>query len=72
MNGHPVVGFTHEYPAYSLTSKYSRTYPDHNAILSSLNDNRTHESELEEIRQIQHSSSSSSSSSSHHHVIRWD
>ena len=56
VKGHSIAGFTHEYPAYSVTSKYSRTYPDPDAILSALNDNRTHESELEEIRQIQHSS----------------
>jgi two-component system response regulator ChvI len=56
VKGHPVVGFTHEYPAYSVTSKYSRTYPDPDTILSALNDNRTHESELEEICQIHHSS----------------
>ena len=64
VKGHSVVGFTHEYPAYSVTSKYSRTYPDPVAILSALNDNRMHESKLEEIPQIQHSSFSASPTSS--------
>ena len=56
VKAHSVVGFTHEYPVYSVTSKYSRTYPDPDAILSALNDNRTHESELEEICQKDQSS----------------
>ncbi|MGC1933166.1 MAG: adenylate/guanylate cyclase domain-containing protein, partial [Candidatus Nitrosopolaris sp.] len=60
VKGHSIAGFTHEYPAYSVTSKFSRTYPDPGAILSALNDNRTHESELKEIRQIHHSSFSAS------------
>jgi two-component system response regulator ChvI len=61
VKGHSIAGFTHEYPAYSVTSKYSRTYPDPDVILSALNDNRTHESELEEIPQ--HSSFSTSPTS---------
>jgi two-component system, OmpR family, response regulator ChvI len=63
VKGHSIAGFTHEYPAYSVTSKYSRTYPDPDAILSALNDNRMHESKLEEILQIQHSSFSTSPTS---------
>ena len=77
VKGHPVVGFTHEYPAYSVTSKYSRTYPDPDTILSALNDNRTHESELKEICHIQHPSvsafpTSPTSSYSGYHIMLVD
>ena len=60
VKGHSIAGFAHEYPAYSVTSKYSRTYPDPDAILLALNDNRVHESELE----ISHHSSFSPSPTS--------
>jgi len=36
VKGHSIAGFTHEYPAYSITTKYNRTYPDLDFILSTL------------------------------------
>jgi two-component system response regulator ChvI len=61
VKGHSITGFTHEYPAYSVTSKYSRTYPNLEAILSTLTDKQAHESELKEVPQ--HSSFSTSPTS---------
>jgi two-component system response regulator ChvI len=63
VKGHSITGFAHEYPAYSVTSKHTRTYPDPDVILSALNDNRMRESEVEEIRQIEHSCFSTSPTS---------
>lgn len=39
----------------SATCKYSRGYPDPDAILLTWNDNRSHKTELKQISQIQHS-----------------
>lgn len=40
VKGHSIAGFRHGYPVYSVTSRYSRTYPDANVTLPTLKDNR--------------------------------
>ena len=40
VKGHSIPGFTHEYPAYSATTKYSRTYADLDVILSTFSDSQ--------------------------------
>jgi len=69
VKGHSITGFTHEYPAYSVTSKYSRTYPNLEAILSTLNDKQTHESELKEVPQNSSFSTSPTSYSSYNIML---
>jgi two-component system response regulator ChvI len=69
VKGHSITGFTHEYPAYSVTSKYSRTYPDLEAILSTLNDKQAHESELKEVPQHPSFSTSPTSYSSYNIML---
>jgi two-component system response regulator ChvI len=69
VKGHSIAGFTHQYPAYSVTSKYSRTYPDLDAILSTLNDSQAQRSELEIPR---HSSFSTSPTYSGYNIMLVD
>lgn len=58
LKGHSIAGFTHAYPVYSVTNKYSQKSSERDAILSFLNDDLTHGLELEEIPQGRRSSSS--------------
>jgi hypothetical protein len=69
VKGHSIAGFVHEYPAYTVTSKYSRTYPYLDAILSALNDTRMHKSDLEEILQYPSFSASPTSDSGHNIML---
>ena len=64
VKGHSIAGFTHEYPAYSVTTKYSRTYADLDVILSTFSDSQAQRTdELEEICLIQPSSFSTPATS---------
>ena len=65
VKGHSIAGFVH----YTVTSKYSRTYPYLDAILSALNDNRMHKSDLEEIPQYPFFSASPTSDSGHNIML---
>jgi two-component system response regulator ChvI len=69
VKGHSITGFTHEYPAYSVTNKYSRTYPNLESILSTLNDKQAHESELKEVPQNSSFSTSPTSYSSYNIML---
>jgi len=61
VKGHSISGLTHQYPVYSVTSKYSRSYPD-DANLSTLKDGkRTRKPEIKkQALQIQRPSFSAS------------
>ncbi len=61
VKGHSISGLTHQYPVYSVTSKYSRSYPD-DANLSTLKDGkRTQKPEIKkQVLQIQRPSFSAS------------
>jgi two-component system, OmpR family, response regulator ChvI len=61
VKGHSISGLTHQYPVYSVTSKYSRSYPD-DVNLSTLKDGkRTRKPEIKkQALQIQRPSFSAS------------
>ena len=61
VKGHSISGITHQYPVYSVTSKYSRSYPD-DANLSTLKDGkRNRKPEIKkQVLQIQRPSFSAS------------
>ncbi len=61
VKGHSISGLTHQYPVYSVTSKYSRSYRD-DANLSTLKDGkRTRKPEIKkQVLQIQRPSFSAS------------
>jgi two-component system, OmpR family, response regulator ChvI len=63
VKGHSIAGFTLGYPVYSVTSKYSRTYPDANVNLPTLKDIRTYKPQLKQMRSIQPSPISTSATS---------
>jgi hypothetical protein len=72
IKGHSIAGFRHEYPVYSVTSKYSRTYPDANVNLSTLRDNRTHQPQLKQNRSIQRSALCTTTSYSDYNIMLVD
>jgi two-component system response regulator ChvI len=63
VKGHSIAGFRHGYPVYSVTSKYSRTYPDANVNLPTLKDNRGSKPQAEQMSSIQRSALSTSATS---------
>jgi two-component system, OmpR family, response regulator ChvI len=63
VKGHSIAGFTHGYPVYSVTSKYSRTYPDAKVNLPTLKDILKYKPQLKQTRSIQPSPLSTSATS---------
>ena len=46
VKGHSISGLTHQYPVYSVTSKYSRSYPEDANLLTLKDGKRTQKPEI--------------------------